>query len=218
MHKNTTLWKSFWQGPDMRTMQKVCASPKEQPPLGELRQARLTRHVFSEFRRLSDSQTEKALPGGSRGLQEHHWTDSQDPFFWGCRKDSPSQLTFLVEVYTLSSGTSGKKTGTTMEAVVRFRILSWPRLPRAQGCPSLLQRFHFNTSTLLAICLVFSELVRQQGLSSCDPGKVICFPILVQSEEWACCWLNRVPQKDMLKSSPGSFCKWPLFGNRVLKM
>lgn len=97
MHKNTTLWKSFWQGPDIRTMQKVCASPKEQPPLGELRQAHLTRHVFSEFRRLSDSQTEKALPSRSRGLQEHHWTDSQDPFFWGCRKDSPSQLTFLVE-------------------------------------------------------------------------------------------------------------------------
>lgn len=149
MHKNTTLWKSFWQGPDIRTMQKVCASPKEQPPLGELRQAHLTRHVFSEFRRLSDSQTEKALPSRSRGLQEHHWTDSQDPFFWGCRKDSPSQLTFLVKVYTFSSGTSGKKTGTAMEAIVRFRILSWPRLPRAQGCPSLLQRFHFNTSTLV---------------------------------------------------------------------
>ena len=64
----------------MRTMQKGCASSKEQPLLGELRQARL-RHIFSEFCRLSDSQAEKALPSRSRVLQEHHLTDSQDPFF-----------------------------------------------------------------------------------------------------------------------------------------
>ena len=84
-----------------------------------------------------------------RGLQEHYWTDSQDPSFWGPRKDSPSQPTLLVKVYTFSSGTSGKKTRITMEAIVRLRILSWPQLPRAQGCPPLLQRFHFNASTLV---------------------------------------------------------------------
>lgn len=212
MHKNTTLWKSFWQGPDMRTMQKGCASPREQPLLGELRQARLTRHFFSEFCRLSDSQAEKALPSRSRVLQEHHWTDSQDPFFWGRRKDSPSQLTCMVKVYTFSSGTSGKKAGTAMEAVVRLRILSWPRLPRAQGWPSLLQRFHFNTLTLVDHLPGGSRVC-----PAVNPGKSCVFPSWYRVKNGPML-IESCSSKRYVEILTGSFCKWPLFGNRVLKM
>lgn len=138
-----------------------------------------------------------------------------------CRKGSPSQLTLLVSSlpYTFSPGASGKETGAPTEAVVRLRTIRWPWHPRPQGCPSFLQWFHFNASALVdfppGVQWVF--WAAGFGLSCRGPGKLMCVPVFVQGEEWACCWLNRVPQKNMLKYSPPVLVNVRLTGNKAFE-